>query len=61
MHLILIWIFMKNPYIYNIKPNMISDLSDKKINMRSQLSADLRTEFPDIQGFSTTNLKYMKM
>ena len=25
-----------------------------------QLSADLRREFPDIKGFSTTNLKYMR-
>lgn len=25
-----------------------------------QLSADLRREFPDMKGFSTTNLKYMR-
>jgi predicted nuclease of restriction endonuclease-like (RecB) superfamily len=26
-----------------------------------QLSKDLRLEFPDMQGFSKTNLKYMRM
>lgn len=47
--------------------NIGADITAKRLEAKygagiiTQLSMDLRAEFPDMQGFSTTNLKYMKM
>jgi hypothetical protein len=48
---------------WSIGADIVEQQAEKKwgSGVISQLSNDLKTAFPDAEGFSPTNLKYMKM